>query len=305
MNNMPFTIRTDSATNQLTIFNNYTKTVDHVLCTIDAVDSEVVSDSTVENAIRARFYVNNLIFDAYWKNIPVYSDSETVPTDGLCGIKTKYGWVGYQYHNTNSNIICIYLYRSDFPDDAMHIMDLQITDDGVDFMINEYTYDFMHTSTDDNQDYYFNYDSNNKRYIIDWTYYELAVKRKRRMYTILSNSDTNKFKDAIGYIIESSVATTDFKAIRNAVKTFVNNNLSLRIVDNILPINGYGDLPIADVYTGLPLDVYVNGASEYASGIASVCAVYGIPLSLWYLNEDTHKYVPQRFYYDQYVYDDD
>ena len=301
----PFVIRTDSVANQLIIFNNYTKVVDHVLCNIEAVESETVSGSTVSNAIRARFYVNNLIFDAYWKNIPEYTDSETVPADGLCGFKTNYGWLGYQYHATNSNIICIYLYRSDFPDDAMHIMDLQITEDGVNFMVNEYTYDFMYSSTDDTQRYFFTYDSNNKRYIIDWTFHELAVKRKRRMYTILRNTDSSKFNDSIGYILESSVAATDFKGIRNAVKTFIYNNLSLRIVDDILPINGYGDIPISDVYTGLPLDVYVNGASEYASGIASVCAVYGIPLSLWYYNETSRKYVPQRFYYDQFVYDDE
>ena len=49
-------------------------------------------------------------------------------------------------------------------------------------------------------------------------------------------------------------------------------------------------------YIGKHIDVVVNGPSAMVTELVMCCATYGVPLTLWYYNENENQYVEQDFF---------
>lgn len=88
-------------------------------------------------------------------------------------------------------------------------------------------------------------------------------------------------------------SVTDYPGMARHVERWITAHCRTRTGYGVRPINGNDSTDI-ECWCGDPLNVVVTGLTAATAAVIDVCAIYGVPLTLWHYDREADVYRPQR-----------
>lgn len=95
------------------------------------------------------------------------------------------------------------------------------------------------------------------------------------------------------YIWDEVPDVLDYPGIARHAEQWITAHCRTRTGYGVRPINGNDSTDI-ECWSGDPLNVAVTGLTAATAALVGVCAIYGVPLTLWHYDREADVYRPQR-----------